>query len=87
MDLFTLSERIRAERKARGWSQQRLAEAAGVSRARLEALENGRARDVNFSTAAQLLEALGLELRIGTANRGRPTLDDLRSEDADGLGG
>jgi transcriptional regulator with XRE-family HTH domain len=84
MDHFTFSERIRSERKARGWSQQHLADAAGVSRARLEALENGRARDVTFSTASQLLEALGLEFRIGTANRGRPTLEELR--DADRLG-
>jgi transcriptional regulator with XRE-family HTH domain len=57
MDLIELGEHIKADRKARGWSQTKLAEESGVSRARIEALENGRIAEIGFcaspnSTAA-----------------------------------
>jgi len=82
MDLIELGERIKAARKARGWSQTRLAQAASVSRARLEALENARIAEIGFKHLLRILNALGLDLRITEFNRGRPTLEDLVAEEA-----
>lgn len=78
MELDDLARQVRAARRAAGLSQQALAERAGLSRARIEALENGRALDMKFGSVARILEALGLELRLGAANFGRPTLEELR---------
>lgn len=82
MDLIELGERIKTARKAKGWSQTRLADAAGVSRARLEALENTRIAEIGFKHLLRILNALDLDLRITELNRGRPTLDDLTAEEA-----
>ena len=38
MDLIELGARVKTTRKAKGWSQAQLAQAAGVSRARLDAI-------------------------------------------------
>ena len=82
MDLIELGERIKATRKTKGWSQTRLAQAAGVSRARLEALENGRIAEIGVKHLLRILNALGLDLRLTEFNRGRPTLEDLAAEEA-----
>ncbi|MPZ40590.1 MAG: helix-turn-helix domain-containing protein [Rhizobiales bacterium] len=83
MDLIELGERVKTTRKAKGWSQTRLAQAARVSRARLEALENGRIAEIGFKHLLRILNALGLDLRITEFNRGRPTLEDLTAEEAE----
>ena len=83
MDLIELGARIKTTRKAKGWSQTKLAQAAGVSRARLEALENARIAEIGFKPLLRLLHALGLDLRITEFNRGRPTLEDLTAEEAE----
>jgi transcriptional regulator with XRE-family HTH domain len=80
MDLTEIGKRIRSERKQRGWTQARLATAANVSRARIDAIENGRASDFGVRGLIQMLRALNLELNIGPENRGRPTLEDLTEE-------
>jgi transcriptional regulator with XRE-family HTH domain len=59
-----------------------LAGKSGLSRATIDALENGRASDIGFSKLARILAALGLELSIRPAAHGRPTLDELLQEDA-----
>jgi transcriptional regulator with XRE-family HTH domain len=82
MDLIQLGERIKATRKARGWTQSRLAQAARVSRARLEALENARIAEIGFKPLLRILNALDLDLRVTEYNRGRPTLEDLVAEEA-----
>jgi transcriptional regulator with XRE-family HTH domain len=82
MNLIELGEHIKTTRKAKGWSQTRLAQAARVSRARLEALENGRSAEVGFKLLLRILHALGLDLRITDLNRGRPTLEDLVADEA-----
>ena len=56
---------------------------AGISRATLDALENGRAGEVGFSKVTRLLAALGLELTLQMASSQRPTLDELMQEDRD----
>ena len=80
MDLTEIGERIRSKRKERGWTQSRLATAANVSRARIDAIENGRASDFGVRGLIQMLHALNLDLSIGPDNRGRPTLEDLTEE-------
>jgi transcriptional regulator with XRE-family HTH domain len=82
MDLIELGERIKADRKARGWSQTKLAEESGVSRARIEALENGRIAEIGFKHLMRVMNSLDLDLRVTQLNRGRPTLEDLTAEEA-----
>ena len=67
-------------------SQSALAKAAGVSRATLAALENGRSGELGFSKIAKILAALGLELKVQEVSRRRPTLDELLEEDRDDKG-
>jgi transcriptional regulator with XRE-family HTH domain len=82
MDLVELGERVKAARKSKGWSQTKLAQAAGISRARLEALENARLAEMGIKHLLRILNALDLDLRLTQFNRGRPTLEDLVAEEA-----
>jgi transcriptional regulator with XRE-family HTH domain len=82
MDLIALGERVKAIRRAKGWSQTELAQAAGVSRARLEALENARLTEIGVKHLLRILNALDLDLRLTQLNRGRPALEDLTAEEA-----
>jgi transcriptional regulator with XRE-family HTH domain len=75
----TIAE-ARAETRLR---QVDLAAKSGLSRATIDALENGRARDIGVSKLARILTVLGLELSIRTKTNQRPTLDELMKEDAD----
>ena len=83
LDIVTLGERIAKERKAMKLTQSELSRRAGLSRATLDALENGRAAELGFSKVAKLLAALHLELKIQTENSQRPTLDELMRENLD----
>jgi len=83
LPLISLGEQIAAHRKKLKLSQAELARKAAISRATLDALENGRAGEVGFSKVAKLLAALGLELTLHTASSHRPTLDELIEEDRD----
>ena len=87
--LFTslsVGKRIAERRKTLKLSQAELSRKAGVSRATLDALENGRAGELGFSKVTKLLAALGLELTLQTASSQRPTLDELMQEDRDDQG-
>lgn len=81
MDLIELGERVKVARKSKGWSQTKLAQAAGISRARLEALENARLAEMGIKHLLRILNALDLDLRLTQFNRGRPTLEDLAAEE------
>jgi transcriptional regulator with XRE-family HTH domain len=83
LDLISIGKRIAERRKTLKLSQGELARKAGVSRATLDALENGRAGELGFSKVTKLLAALGLELTVQTASWQRPTLDELMQEDRD----
>ena len=83
VDLISIGERIAERRKMLKLSQAKLAGNAGVSRATLDALENGRAGEAGFSKISRLLAALGLALTVQTASSQRPTLDELMQEDRD----
>jgi transcriptional regulator with XRE-family HTH domain len=82
VDLVELGQRIKSTRKAKGWSQTKLAEKSGVSRARIEALENSRIAEIGFKNLMRVMNSLDLDLRITQLNRGRPTLEDLVAEEA-----
>ena len=86
MDLISVGGQIAERRKSLKLSQAELSRKAGISRATLDALENGRAGELGFSKVARLLAALGLELTLETASSRRPTLDELMEEDRDDQG-
>ena len=86
LDLSLLGGRIAEHRKKLKLSQAELSQKAGVSRATLEALENGRARELGFSKLTRLLSVLGLELELQPTGSHRPTLDELLQEDRDDQG-
>jgi len=83
LDLPSIGTQIAQRRKSLRLSQTTLARKAGVSRATLEALENGRTGELGFSKVTRLLAALGLELKLQAASSHRPTLDELLQEDSD----
>ena len=83
LDLIFIGTQIAKRRKALKLSQAELSRKAGLSRATLDALENGRAGELGFSKVTRLLTALGLELTLQTASSRRPTLDELMQEDRD----
>lgn len=80
LDLAALGELIAQQRNARRLTQAELARRARIGRSTLDALENGRSAELGFGKVARILAALGLTLRPGEANRGRPTLEDLVAE-------
>lgn len=86
LDLISIGERISAERKRLRLSQTDLARRAGVSRATIDALENGRSGELGFTKVTKLLNALGLELSVGPFRSRRPTLEELMEENRNDQG-
>ncbi len=83
LDLISVGKQVAQRRKTVKISQAALAKQAGLSRATLDALENGRTGELGFSKLTKLLAALGLELTLQNATSHRPTLDELMQEDGD----
>jgi transcriptional regulator with XRE-family HTH domain len=83
LSLTDIGSRIVSTRKALKLSQKELARKAGISRATLEALENGRSGELGFSKLTRILAVLGLDLALRDENQKRPTLEQLRAEDQD----
>ena len=81
--LAEIGDQIAFARKRRDLTQVQLAEKAGVSRATIDLLENGRASEIGYSRLARILAAVGLELHLQAVTTQRPTLDDLLNEDSD----
>ena len=81
--LAEIGDQIALARKLRDLTQVQLAEKAGVSRATIDLLENGRASEIGYSRLASILAAVGLELHLQAVTTQRPTLDDLLNEDSD----
>ena len=86
LDLVSIGRGIAEQRKKLKMNQTELSRRAGVSRATLDALENGRAGELGFSKLTKILAALGLELTLHMASSHRPTLDELLQEDRDDQG-
>ena len=70
MRLREIGNRIRSERRSKGFTQARLAEEAGLSRATLNGLEKGTVRELGFHKLDAILEILGLELAPTRAKQG-----------------
>ena len=83
LNLISTGQQIAEHRKKLKLTQAALARKAGIGRATLEALENGRAGELGFSKLTKILAALGLELKLQAAGTHRPTLDQLLQEDRD----
>ncbi|MEO8661444.1 MAG: helix-turn-helix domain-containing protein [Bryobacteraceae bacterium] len=83
LDLILIGTRVAQGRRELNLSQAALSRKAGISRATLDALENGRAGEMGYSKVSRLLAALGLELTIQVARSQRPTLDELLREEQD----
>jgi len=64
-----LGRAIRKGRIARGWTQARLAQAAGLSRNTLNRLENGLFPDLGVKKAEAILQKLGMELVVEPMTR------------------
>ncbi len=83
LDLISIGSQIAEHRRTLKLTQTELSRKAGVSRATIDALENGRTGELGFSKVTKLLAALGLELKLQRASSQRPTLDELIEEDRD----
>ena len=81
LTLSSIGSQIAAKRKKLDLSQAELARTASVSRATLDALENGRSGELGFSKIIRILSALGMELKLQETGSRRPTLDELMEED------
>jgi transcriptional regulator with XRE-family HTH domain len=75
-DVGPLLKRARTDAKL---SHQQLAQPLGMSRTTISALKSGRCEKIGFSKLVALLELVGLEVAVAP-RKGRPTIDDLRSE-------
>jgi transcriptional regulator with XRE-family HTH domain len=82
--LTELGAQVKQARRSLKLTRDELAKRAGVSRARIEVLENLRAADIGFKNLLRILNAVGLDLRVTTFNQQRPTLEDLQAEEAEG---
>jgi HTH-type transcriptional regulator/antitoxin HipB len=79
MDLLEIGLLLKEARKRSRRTQAELAQALGMSRATLSALEGGRCEELGVRKLTALLEAVGLDLVVGP-RKARPTLYDLRAE-------
>ena len=86
LDLFAIGKDVAKSRKTLKLTQTALSRNAGLSRATLDALENGRTGELGFSKISKLLAALGLELSLQTSRSQRPTLEELMQEYRDDKG-
>jgi transcriptional regulator with XRE-family HTH domain len=66
---------LRDARVGHGLSQDKVARAAGVPRATISRIENGRAPNVPIRLAAALAALVGLDLAVSTYPGGRPIRD------------
>lgn len=56
-----VGERVKELRKAKGYSQEKLALAAGLDRTYINSVENGR-RNISIGSLVKILAALGISL-------------------------
>ncbi len=81
--LGLIGQQVAIARRQQGLRQADLASRSGLSRATIDALENGRASDIGVSKLNRILAALGLELSLRPFTDQRPTLDELLKENSD----
>jgi transcriptional regulator with XRE-family HTH domain len=81
MKISDIAGSIRTAREAKRMRLTELARQARVSRATLDALENGRKSDIGVKTLERIANVLGLEVRLFPRGIHRPTLSELIAED------
>jgi transcriptional regulator with XRE-family HTH domain len=86
LTLLSIGAQIAAKRKMLRLSQTELARKVSISRATVDALENGRSGELGFSKITKILSALGMELQLQETASRRPTLDELMEEDRNDQG-
>jgi transcriptional regulator with XRE-family HTH domain len=64
MDAVRFGQAIRALRRRRGWTQQRLADVVGVSRPVIGRIERGGADRVTVLTLVRVAAALGASISV-----------------------
>jgi HTH-type transcriptional regulator/antitoxin HipB len=79
MDLGEIGLLFKDARRRSRRTQEELAQALGMSRATLSALEGGRCEELGVRKLTALLQMVGLDL-FAAPRKGRPTLDDIRAE-------
>lgn len=79
MDMLELGQEVVRLRQARGWTQSELSRLSGVGRVTIAKLESGTLPELGFRKVLQILNVLGMDLRVVPQNYA-PTLDDLRRE-------
>ena len=79
-DLDEIAKQVRRRRKELGLTQHQLAAQAGVSRALIAELETERLPELGFKKLVRIMHAVGLDLRVTSLNRQRPTFEDLIEE-------
>ena len=69
-----LAKRIKDLRKKAGWSQQKLAEKAGLSYNAITKIEQGAAKQPTIQTMIKLADAFGISLDelVGRGNKIKP---------------
>jgi transcriptional regulator with XRE-family HTH domain len=60
-ELKTLGERIREARRSLGWTQEALADNAGIDRSYIGGVERGE-RNLTFNVLCQICRALGCDV-------------------------
>jgi transcriptional regulator with XRE-family HTH domain len=60
VQLSPIYVRLREAREARGWSQVKLAERAGVTRATVSRIETGKVASLDLEVFEKLADALGV---------------------------
>ena len=77
MDFFIqLSSDVRKFRKDNGWSQQQLADMAGLDRTTISALERNKFNDIGIRKVQRVLQVLSHSLAIEPVRL--PNLDDMQ---------
>lgn len=77
MDYLELGQQVALLRKEKKLSQQTLADYTGLSRATINALENGRPGDVGIRKLIKVLDLLGYEICLREKSP-FPTFEELR---------
>ena len=76
MDFNEIGLAVTEFRRVQRFSQQRIADATGLSRATINALETGRAGDVGLRKVIKIMDYLGYEIQLKEKSN-FPTLEDL----------